>query len=400
MTEAATASAPEETTYEFLSQETLQQLHQNFLDDIQKRAEKSAQAVTYAKKEKDQLINDLKELLLAAARTRKEISSTELAELAHSSHALIAQKTQAMQEKMEWFTEKDWSSINNAAKKRKESATVKNAFGDKERIYLRIDADIVSRTQGNVRACLAAKGYKMISYKDGHATDVQGKQTFRIGKLLKKHDPELYQDYMKDDTRGLDKVAVVISRNTEDIARMSTGRAWISCMSENGVYFLDYVPSDIKEGTLVAYLVREHDTEINNPLARALLKPYNEYNPEEERRKQEENRRRSREQIGRNRLSRLFNRLVHRLSSRANKASGSAQIPTDRPFDQQIYVIGANYGLKSAAFMKTLKDFVDRELNRDVEGHFKIPKDLYTDTLSSKVERKGKEILNNSGWQA
>ena len=70
-----------------------------------------------------------------------------------------------------------------------------------------------------------------------------------------------------------DSLRVVISRDPIDIARMSTGRRWTSCMAKGDSNY-DYVPEEIEAGTLVAYLTDKDDKEIDYPLARVLLKPF------------------------------------------------------------------------------------------------------------------------------
>lgn len=77
------------------------------------------------------------------------------------------------------------------------------------------------------------------------------------------------------------KLIVVISRHPYDIIGMSSDRAWKSCMElpdtnpfcpAGGIYH-DKLEYDVKEGTLVAYLIYENDKNINNPVARIAIKP-------------------------------------------------------------------------------------------------------------------------------
>ena len=66
---------------------------------------------------------------------------------------------------------------------------------------------------------------------------------------------------------------VVISRDPVDIAGMSTGRRWTSCMAKGrGNHY--YVPKEIAAGTLVAYLTHKDDETLEHPLMRVLLKPF------------------------------------------------------------------------------------------------------------------------------
>lgn len=96
-------------------------------------------------------------------------------------------------------------------------------------------------------------------------------------KLLKQNLNELVQNFSVSparkikDTTGL---TVVISQNPHDIAKMSTGRDWTSCMElGKGQYHSD-VFCEIKHGALIAYQIRDHDKEIEKPLARLLIRRY------------------------------------------------------------------------------------------------------------------------------
>lgn len=77
---------------------------------------------------------------------------------------------------------------------------------------------------------------------------------------------------------------VVISQNPHDIAQMSTGRKWTSCMK---------LPSDIKDdggenykklfcevqsGGLIAYIINENDKDIKDPLARVHIRRFLDLN--------------------------------------------------------------------------------------------------------------------------
>lgn len=103
-----------------------------------------------------------------------------------------------------------------------------------------------------------------------------------IGKLLEqaiKHnlaDNNITKYYAKDPYRtgAKTKLNIVISRHPEDIGGMSTNRRWESCMNLDTGVNKKYVPIDIAEGTLVAYLINENDTKIDNPIARILIKPF------------------------------------------------------------------------------------------------------------------------------
>ena len=67
---------------------------------------------------------------------------------------------------------------------------------------------------------------------------------------------------------------IVFSKHRYDVAGMSTGRGWTSCMNLYSGINAHYVQHDVKAGTLVAYLVRNDDLNIKNPVARVAIKPF------------------------------------------------------------------------------------------------------------------------------
>jgi hypothetical protein len=67
---------------------------------------------------------------------------------------------------------------------------------------------------------------------------------------------------------------IVFSKHAYDIAGMSTGRGWTSCMNLYGGVNSYFINRDIAEGTMVAYLVKESDMNINKPTARVSIKPF------------------------------------------------------------------------------------------------------------------------------
>lgn len=154
-------------------------------------------------------------------------------------------------------------------------------FDNKYRIYIPITITKSPNTQPDpeVEAEVNSYGYKIINYVDGIASKM-GKQV-KIGKLLK--DPNNIKKFANDPVRQaarhLNKeMLVVISRHPYDIAGMSTNRGWTSCMNldteHNGNNHSHYIPVEIKEGTIIAYLVDANDKNINRPYARVLIKPF------------------------------------------------------------------------------------------------------------------------------
>lgn len=112
------------------------------------------------------------------------------------------------------------------------------------------------------------------------AVDKHGREQ-KIGKALSKTGaPEdLLLRHNRDAARKVNYKAdesrkIIISRQPEDIAGMSTGRSWESCMSMDSGSNRHHLKHDIKHGTHVAYLVHKDDNNIKYPLARIALKPY------------------------------------------------------------------------------------------------------------------------------
>lgn len=189
----------------------------------------------------------------------------------------------------------------------------RDIFGNKYRIYLDYpedDVELVADRESAVNIkliniilndCPYTKDFEVKSVRDyieGYAYSSDGSQKAKIGKLLNKAlnyfekeniPPEMYE--FKDVVNNFNNrpsfkqsskpKLVCISRHPYDIAGMSTDRRWRSCMSlgdkesyipAGGMQY--YIEEDIREGTLVAYLIYADDKNINDPLARILIKPY------------------------------------------------------------------------------------------------------------------------------
>ena len=158
---------------------------------------------------------------------------------------------------------------------------------NKYRVYVPYDQSQIER---KIQDALAGSGYQIKSYADGQATDTHGR-TIKLGKVFGKlNRPDLEDLYSTDImSRDLQKQSVstqlVFSYHPYDIAGMSTGRSWRSCMTigtpkdeagSNAVF----VSEDLVAGTFICYLVASTDTNIQSPYARVLIKPFiNTENP-------------------------------------------------------------------------------------------------------------------------
>ncbi len=358
--------------YEILSRDTVKQLQDKFINGVEDKAKK---AVPAEAPNPNVLLEAMKNLLIACARKAIEIKVEELADVAKQGREAIEKRTEEVDASLHnalrnistsypspRFSQDQINVLQHAATRRKEDFKVEEVFGSEERIYLKLKtaASHESDTNRIIAHYLQDRGYKITDYNAGYATDDKGKQQFRIGKLLKDA-PDLLKAYMDDSSRSLGNLVAVISRNTNDIARMSTGRAWASCMGSGGFNF-DYVPADIEKGTLVAYLVSEKDPDIINPLSRILIKPFV-----------------------------LHHKRLGMLASLAMKVFGREKQPIG-----DLFVPDKAYGIRNDEFQQAVKQFVDDKLNDGKNGDFRRRHELYQDELSSRYTRK--DGVTTPGW--
>jgi len=151
-------------------------------------------------------------------------------------------------------------------------------FGGKYRIYIPLgEKSKEVKPNSEVESFVKSQGYEIEDYLTGIASKDNGKRKIRIGKLLAK-EPELKKLFDNNSSRNSSQseYIVVISRHPYDIAGMTSGRDWEegSCMNLKNGIFRHCVPLDIKEGTLVAYLIKNTDKNIESPSARVLIKPF------------------------------------------------------------------------------------------------------------------------------
>jgi hypothetical protein len=108
---------------------------------------------------------------------------------------------------------------------------------------------------------------KMLARSEGSEKDATRKAQLQALKRAFDADPQ------RAATRKADKL-IVISRHPYDVAGMSTDRGWKSCMNLVDGVNRHYVLRDVKAGSIVAYLIRADDLNVNKPLARILIKSY------------------------------------------------------------------------------------------------------------------------------
>ena len=88
---------------------------------------------------------------------------------------------------------------------------------------------------------------------------------------------DLFADAKSREGKAMEKklgLIVIFARHPYDIAGMSYGRTWRSCMHLVDGKLREFVKKDIKFGTIAVYLTNANDETLSNPLARILVKPY------------------------------------------------------------------------------------------------------------------------------
>lgn len=160
-----------------------------------------------------------------------------------------------------------------------------NVYGEgkranKDRIYIPLSAATLKphkiEAPESIHSYLNSLNMTLDDYYAGTAIMPDGKRTIRLGKVLSKK-PELLKVFENDPKRkaaNMVKGWVVISRHPYDIMGMSFDRGWNSCMNLEEGSNRSYLAKDIKAGTIVAYVVKDTDKNINNPTARIAIKPY------------------------------------------------------------------------------------------------------------------------------
>lgn len=160
-------------------------------------------------------------------------------------------------------------------------------FGDKQRIYLPFTNE-QELTNGiyetKIANILNGHSYYIIDYKQGTCREAFGNERLvRIGRtlqMLAKKRVEYLQaleEFTTDPYRTgakIENMLICISRHPYDIIGMSTGRGWTSCMDNVTGGMTRYIEFDLRCGTIIAYLIKEDDKNIKNPISRIAIKAF------------------------------------------------------------------------------------------------------------------------------
>lgn len=215
----------------------------------------------------------------------------------------------------EALTIKQYRPFHREAEKAKYSERYKDIFqqykdkyaGDRNayRIFIPLTKkEQKSEAQYNVEQALKSLGIDIndpnsFDYISGRAKYPGAKNSIPIGKILskKKEWADIFQKFQNDPVRigKGDDLEICISRHPYDIVGADTDRMWTDCMTlyhynrfkkewlaKGSESAADYLKKDIRKGSLIAYLIRKTDRNIQNPLSSISIRPYlNEDNPQD-----------------------------------------------------------------------------------------------------------------------
>lgn len=250
-----------------LSREAVRQANIRWRERLNKQVDNALHKAGHGE---DQDRRNALSLYLARSRMwRNQIGSKELTQVAKLDVAGIRQETPAPP-----FT------VRDAINQRKDAAASKSRFdhdelfGDRWRLYFQMspDTSTKSATQKRVEELLTQEGYTGLDYHKGMVTAPDG-QSRKVGRLLRTLNRDLADEFAKDASRGSRRQMIVLSRHPYDLARMSTGRGWFSCMTKDSAYW-ERVPAEWQHGSVIAYLASIDDPNLTNPQARMLFKPF------------------------------------------------------------------------------------------------------------------------------
>ena len=154
-------------------------------------------------------------------------------------------------------------------------------FKGSDRLYYDLNEKSIDKTpiELEVMKALTDNGYYLVDYVKGLAKkEGDEKNIFKVQKILIKFGFTELKDRVDSDplraSSTKDNKKIVISRHGIDIAGQSTGRSWSSCKTLETTAGIDnskYVWTEIEEGGLVAYLIKDDDLNIENPIARIII---------------------------------------------------------------------------------------------------------------------------------
>lgn len=158
----------------------------------------------------------------------------------------------------------------------------KEWFDGNWRISFPLDTSISSSLYNEVEAFINTLNWTISDWKGGLAKSTMSTKVLSIGKILQNRNPELkkaFDERFKGKKVGSDsEYTVVITRHPYDILGQSYDRYWDSCKNFETGANRRYIPTEINDGILAAYIVSSNEKISNdllkNPIARYLILPY------------------------------------------------------------------------------------------------------------------------------
>jgi hypothetical protein len=157
---------------------------------------------------------------------------------------------------------------------------------------LRFDVGTTDELKDNIESLLKRFDYTLVDMDKNIAKNNKNGQTIKITKVLQSTDKIVFKKYneylgaMTNSASGNEKLFVVISRHSHDIASMSTKPKITSCESLEGYTDIKqtYIGQDVDEGEgyglniwgqiqrdgIIFYLIKEGDWNIQDPISRFL----------------------------------------------------------------------------------------------------------------------------------
>jgi hypothetical protein len=132
-------------------------------------------------------------------------------------------------------------------------------------------------TEFEVMDALKGTGFQIDDYVKGFAKDKAGRQISLQKALTRLGKTDLVNKVNRDPRRELSQQQpriLVFSKHPYDIAGASTGRGWTSCMNLYKGSQKKYLSADIEEGSIICYLTKKDDININKATARVFIKPF------------------------------------------------------------------------------------------------------------------------------
>lgn len=163
-------------------------------------------------------------------------------------------------------------------------STLDKLFQGKERITFSIPSSYEEVDAGKcdahfmVYSALKRRNYEIVDYIKGICQKIGTDRKVKIGKVLTQHNvsSDIINGFANSPIRAgmKSEMHITLSRNTYDVATMSTFKGWTSCMNlirGSNKYF---VPHDVEYGTIIAYFHKPGITDMDKASGRILFKQF------------------------------------------------------------------------------------------------------------------------------